>query len=396
MATLSSEATAPARSDTESKPARQSLPDELRAIALVGIVVVNAPFIALGLDGFSGSNLGDTLDRIVAFTVTVLAEGKFYLLFSFLFGYSANFIVRAGAANGRRRWRRRLLILAAIGLAHAVFFFIGDILMAYALLGVGLIPLFGRTDRTVLITGATVAVIGALWVGLLVVASFEYPESANTGGELFPDYDPAMAEGGFLAAAEARLSALPVVQLILGSIQWPLAFGAFCLGLVAGRRGFLADPIGDRARFRRMALLGVGVGLPIQVGATLLAFSSGGPDQSGPSFAGLAIAIFTAPILSAGYIGLLGLASSRPSSLLKPLRQAGRASLSIYIGESIVLSTIFCGWGLGLFGDLGALAITVLAIATWVLLVIAMNLWLGRFRQGPLETVVTRFSTPRR
>ena len=373
---------------------RQSLPDELRAIALLGIVVVNAPFIALGLDGFSDANLDNTLDRIVAFTITVLAEGKFYLLFSFLFGYSANFLVRPGAENGRRRWRRRLLILGVIGLAHGIFFFIGDILLAYALLGVGLIPLFGRTDRTVLITGATVAVIGALWVALLVLVTFEDPGAVDSEADLFPGYAPAMADGEFLAAAQARLEALPAVQLVLGSIQWPLAFGAFCVGLVAGRHGFLADPDSNRARFRRIALIGIGFGLPIQIATATLIFSSGGPNQGGASFAGLALAIFTAPILSAGYIGLVALASSRLSSLLGPLRRAGRASLTIYIGGSVVLSAIFCGWGLGLFGDLGAPAITGLAIATWILLVAAMNLWLSRFRQGPLETVVTRLSTP--
>ena len=372
------------------------MPDELRAIALLGIVVVNAPFIALGLDGFTGASFDNRLDRIVAFTITVLAEGKFYLLFSFLFGYSANFLVRPGAEDGRRRWRRRLLILAVIGLAHGIFFFIGDILLAYALLGFGLIPLFGRTDKTVLITGAAVAAVGALWLALLVLITYEEPGAVVSEADLFPDYAPAMADGGFLAAAQARLEALPAVQLVLGSVQWPLAFVAFCVGLVAGRHGFLANPDSNQARFRRMALIGVGLGLPIQIAAATLIFGSGGPNQGGASFAGLALAIFTAPILSAGYVGVVALVSSRLSSLLGPLRRAGRASLTIYIGESVVLSVIFCGWGLGLFGDLGAPAITGLAIATWIVLVAAMNLWLSRFRQGPLEAVVTRLSTPAR
>lgn len=152
------------------RPPRQSLPDEVRAVALLGIVLVNAPFIAVGLDGFTDKSLVGPLDRATAFLITALAEAKFYLLFSFLFGYSANFIVRPGAVDGRRRWSRRLLGLALIGLAHAVFFFVGDILLAYAILGAGLIPLLGRSDRTVLITGAVVAGIGLLWLGLLTLA----------------------------------------------------------------------------------------------------------------------------------------------------------------------------------------------------------------------------------
>ena len=186
-------------------------------------------------------------------------------LFSFLFGYSANFIVRPGAVDGRRRWSRRLLGLALIGLAHAVFFFVGDILLAYAILGAGLIPLLGRSDRTVLITGAVVAGIGLLWLGLLTLAVLVGdPGITDQGGGPFEAYDRAMATGTFLGAAEARLDVLPAVLVALGSIQWPLAFAAFCAGLVAGRHRLLADPAENLGRFRRMALIGIGVGLPVQ------------------------------------------------------------------------------------------------------------------------------------
>ena len=378
----------PSRSD------RQGLPDELRAIALLGIVVVNAPFIAVGLDGFTDQNLGGPIDRLTTFLTTALAEGKFYLLFSFLFGYSATFIVRPGAGerSGRKRWRRRMFGLALIGLAHAVFFFVGDILLAYALLGMGLLPLFRRTDRTVLVTGAIVAGLGLFWLGLIVLAAFSDPGITAQGGGPVETYDQAMATASFLGAAEARLEVLPAILIALGSVQWPLAFGAFCLGLVAGRHRFLADPAGRAPLFRKMALIGLGVGLPIQVAAAALQFGSDGPNGSAASFAGLALVVVTAPILSAGYLGALALASSRGVRVLAWLRPAGRASLSIYIGESVVLATIFCGWGLGLFGEVNAFAVGVIAFGTWAGLVFLLTIWLRHFRQGPLEAVMTRWT----
>ena len=371
-----------------SRSGRQRLPDELRAVALLGIVLVNAPFIAVGLDGFTDQNLTDPLDRVTTFLTTALAEGKFYILFSFLFGYSANFIVRPGASDGRRRWRRRMAGLALVGLAHAVFFFVGDILLAYALLGTGLIPLFGRSDRTVLVTGAIVAGIGLLWLGLIALAASSDPEVVGQGGGLVESYDRAMATGSFLGAAEARLETLPAVLVALGSIQWPLAFASFCVGLVAGRRRLLANPAEKLALFRRMALVGIGIGLPVQLAAAALAFGDDGPNGSPASFTGLALVVATAPILSAGYLGALALLSARLPGLLAPLRPAGRASLSIYIGESVVLAAVFCGWGLGLFGELGSFAVAAVAFGTWAGLVLLLTLWLSRFRQGPLEAVM--------
>lgn len=375
------------------KAPRQSLPDELRAIALLGIIVVNAPFIAVGLDGFTDMNLDGPMDRIAAFLTTALAEGKFYLLFSFLFGYSANFIVGPERPNGRQRWRRRLIALALIGLAHAIFFFVGDILFAYAVLGAGLIPLFGRSDRTALTTGAISALVGIVWLGLLVLAASSDPEVAAQGGDLVSGFDDTMASGSFLQAAGARLEILPAVLIAIGSIQWPLAFAAFCLGLVASRREFLADPSARIPLFRKMALLGIGIGLPLQLLATAISFGNDGPDGGATSFAGLALVVVTAPVLSAGYLGATALITARVPGLLEPLRPAGRVSLSIYIAESIVLSALFCGWGFGLFGELGAFAVTTVAFGTWAGLVFLTNLWLKRFRQGPLESLVTRWTS---
>jgi uncharacterized protein len=371
---------------------RQPFPDQLRALALLGIVVVNAPFLAIGIDGFSEASTSSTLDRIFAFATTAIAEGKFYILFSFLFGYSANFIVGEGDRGSRLRWRRRMVGLAVIGLAHAVFLFVGDILFAYAILGFGLMLLFDRQDRTVLATGAASALLGVFWLGLLVLVAATSPDDLASDPTL-DSLDLALATGSFLEAAEARLEALPLLLLTLGSLQWPLAFASFCVGLVAGRHRFLADLGSRRGTFRRMAYWGLAVGLPVQLAATWLMYREGVAASTGfESMAGLALILATAPILSAGYVGTLALLSLNRPRFLSPVQGAGRASLTIYIGESFVLATVFCGWGFGLFGRLGAAAVTGVAILTWVALVVAMHFWLGHFRQGPLETLMARWT----
>ncbi|MDQ1307031.1 MAG: uncharacterized protein QG671_2863, partial [Actinomycetota bacterium] len=139
---------------------RQVFPDRLRGVALLGIVVVNGPPLGISVDGFTAASLTGIADQASAFLVIALAQGKFYLLFSFLFGYSAAFILRDGSAGNRQRFARRLVGLGVIGLIHAVFFYIGDILITYAVLGVGLLALSRRSDRVLRHWAALALAIG--------------------------------------------------------------------------------------------------------------------------------------------------------------------------------------------------------------------------------------------
>jgi len=79
--------------------------------------------------------------------------------------------------------------------------------------------------------------------------------------------------------------------------------------------------------------------------------------------------------------------STRGLGLLRPFEAPGRTSLTIYLGESVLLTTIFAGWGIGLFGQFGAAAVTATAIGVWLALAVAMTLWQRRFAQGPLEAL---------
>jgi len=123
------------------RASRDVLPDLLRGLSLLGIVVVNAPYLGSSTRGFSPEAVASTVDATAAFLVIALAHGKFFLLFSFLFGYSLAYVLRDDRPDGRARFRRRLLILAAFGIAHALLLFAGDILLTYAVLGVVLLRL---------------------------------------------------------------------------------------------------------------------------------------------------------------------------------------------------------------------------------------------------------------
>jgi uncharacterized protein len=368
----------------------------LRGIALLGIVVVNVPLLGLSFDGFTPASVEGTLNAGTAFAVIALAQGKFYLLFSLLFGYSAAFILRDGGSHNRRRFRRRLVGLGVIGLVHAVFFYIGDILISYAVLGLGLLAVSEVSDRAL----RRWAIVG-LVAGVVLPFAFLGPLTAIDPNSLtgandsaLAALDEAMASGSFLDAAWARLQALPIVLASLFALQDAMAFGAFCLGLLLARRQALADPRARRATWRRWAVLGLAVGLPIQVAAAFLVMLPFWVDTTPEHLGawGTALGFATSPVLAAGYLGLLGWALATWPGFASSLSAAGRMSLTVYVGESILLSLLFCGYGLGFFGQWGALAVTASGVAAWLALAMFARIWLGRRDQGPLEALLARWT----
>jgi uncharacterized protein len=380
--------------------ARQAVPDQLRGIALLGIILVNVPFMAISGQSYTDASVATGLDRTVAFLVTMLVAAKFYVIFSFLFGYSALFILKDGSKVHRRVYRRRLIALLLLGLAHAFFFFVGDILVTYALLGFALLLLVKRSDRAVWLTALIVYVVAAFWILALAVLTAALtlldPEAVAAGElALFDGYDAAMADGTFWQAALERLKVYPIiaVQVIFG--QGSLAFVAFCLGMLAARHRFLGRLEEFRPWLRRGAIWGLAIGLPLQFACTWFILGPGLPvglAAEPQSLVASSVLLILAPILSVGYICGLALLSLRFPRLLAPFGRPGQASLTIYLGESVLLCVIFCGWGFGLFGTLGAAAVTAIAIACWAVLAVAMSLWLRRFSQGPLEWLVGRWT----
>ncbi|MBM3669537.1 MAG: DUF418 domain-containing protein [Actinobacteria bacterium] len=370
---------------------REAMPDRLRAIALLGIVVVNAPLLGIvGSAGLSPQSLAGPLNTAAAFLMIAFAQGKFYLLFSFLFGYSASFILKDNTRANRFRFSRRLLVLAVIGLAHAVFFFIGDILISYALLGFGLLALSRRSDRALKIWIVVTVTISILVITATVSLVALLPEPTTGLAYL----DSALATGSFLEVAGARLESLPSVVIYVLLTQGGMAFAAFLLGLLASRQRFLADPQSRATQWRRMMIIGLSIGLPLQlVAAWLQVWSiSAGSIYSEAGMAGLILGFATAPLLATGYVGLLGWILCRRPTFLQALTPAGRASLTVYIGESVLLSLLFCGYGLGFYGEWGSFPVMLAAVGSWGLLVLCARLWLNRFPRGPLEEVVARLT----
>lgn len=372
---------------------RQVLPDRLRGLALLGIVIVNAPFLGISVEGFTQESISGPVNLATMFAVIALAEGKFYLLFSFLFGYSASFILKDQSRTNRKRFLRRLLGLFLFGIIHAVFFFSGDILITYSLLGLFLFFISRFSDRAVKKWSIAAVATSILLTSSLAVISAQTAEQ-DSGLEVLQN---ALTTGTFIDAAAARFETLPMFFILLLLLQGPMALFAFLLGLLAYRRNLLTSTEKYASLWRRLSVWGWSIGLPLQIIAAALqvsAFAEGVPTSPMAMF-GLAIGLISAPILTAAYISTVILVINRKPNFLAFMAPAGQMSLTVYLSESILLSLVFAGYGLGLFGQWEAFPVVATGVVTWGVLTVASTNWLKKFNQGPLEMVLARISGPR-
>lgn len=361
------------------KEQRQILPDQLRALALLGILLVNMGYLALSNDGLSSQTMHDQRDRVVAFLSIAFAQSKFYLLFSFLFGYSLTLMLKKSEDQTRvNQYKWRLWGLAILGLLHAIFFFIGDILFQYALLGVPLLWFIRRSNKAALIGAGSSYVLGCLLLIMIFFGSLEESNSQIISNSA--ELNIALQQGTFLEAAAARLNVFPEVLFSLGFVTWPFVFCMFLLGLVAGRKRLLAQWYQYIGFWNKLLWLAVLVGLPAQLAVAWLSMFTHSEIYE---LLGLLLGFSTGPALAAGYLALVVKATS--SSFLKWIEPVGQMSLTVYLGQSIVFSLLFCGWGFGLYGELSLAFVGMLAIMLWLLQVILARWWLAHFCYGPFE-----------
>jgi uncharacterized protein len=372
--------------------------DVLRGFALLGILLVNAQAIAGPRLDPTGAPAGTWADQATGWLVTALVSGKFYLLFSFLFGYSFTLqraaADRAGAAFAPRHLRR-LTGLLLLGLAHGVLLFPGDVLTVYAVLSLFLFAARDLAPRTALRIAAWLVAGTAAWLlawGLLTVAFTE------------PVPGPDAAAAAREAMTAYRGDAGSVVRAHLGWLRdvlgWNVVYGADMLaavlaGLAAGRRGLLADTGRRRAALLRIVRAGLPIGL---AGGVLMAVCRDGPLDARWYHVGSAVGVLTAPALTAAYAcGLLLLLPTRPGRRLAgALAPAGRTALTQYLTQSLVLALVFTGYGAARYGHHGTAALTAGCVALYAAqLAFAAGL-MRRFRYGPVEWLLRAVTLARR
>ncbi|MFJ2440643.1 MULTISPECIES: DUF418 domain-containing protein [unclassified Streptomyces] len=391
--------TSPARTDPIGRggptTARLTDVDALRGFALFGILMVNIPFFA---SGYTLLDLPDPArdawhDGVAGDVVRFFFESKFYLLFSFLFGYSFTLQLDSAAARGvdfAPRFLRRLCGLFLLGAANAVLLFYGDILLTYAVLGLLLFALRGISPRRALwvagiITGTIALVFLAL--ALLVAVFGSAAPTASEQAAMLADGQASTEamRGGLGSVIGERLDSLATALPLILFFQGPLAFSAFLVGLAMGKRRMSADPSSYQGRLRTVQLVGFPVGL-----AGSLYYTFGSDDTLFPDTAH----IVTAPFLTAAYVAtLLRFFRTTPGArLAEVLARPGRMALTNYLSQSLLCVLIFTGVGLGLVGRVPYAGVIGIALAIYSVQLAWSAWWMRRFRMGPVEWLLRAFT----
>ncbi|RSM97626.1 DUF418 domain-containing protein [Nonomuraea sp. WAC 01424] len=364
--------------------------DAVRGFALAGILVANIGFLAD--PGYALSGTMPVPDGPVALAVTAFVLTKFYIVFSFLFGYSFTLQMRAAERAGasvRARTLRRCLALFVIGLAHGLLLWVGDILTLYAVLGGGLVALRGLRPRTAVIAGsAIIGVLTLLWLALAWLTTLD-----PAAGQPVPA-DPAeaarvlaLATGGPLDFLTMQTELYPPLVTMIWIFQGPTALAMFLFGLAAGKSGLL-EGLASRSRLlSRVQWIGFGAGLP---GGLLYAWSAsrGGAVE----LIGNAVNTITSILLAAAYVATLLRVIDRFPAAGRVLAAPGRVAASNYVGQSLLIALVFTGYGLALAGRLSPLAVMGVALVIYTVLVWASGRWLRTHRHGPVEYVLRRIT----
>ena len=360
---------------------RALMPDYLRLVALFGIVVVNVQYIAFSaLHGFADPVAETALDAITLWMVNGLALLKTYGLFSFMFGVGLGFLMRSAARRGLpfgRVYRNRMIGLLILGIAHGCLFFPGDILTIYAVTG-SLLYLFRDWPvRRLVRFGAALLVVQAFIAPLLLLAAPETPP------DIVAMERAILTNGGFVEAVLFRSIGFAFIMPSFLVIQGIAALGWFCLGLAAVKSGMIDNAAHPLWRRARRWCLGPGGALGL-AGAAIW--------QWGPPMPGVVLTVVSAPVATLGYLGLIAAVSRPPGPIMAQARKAGESSLSIYLGQSIILSTIFSGYGLGLWSAVDRLTAVLVALAVTVGLIASLLIWRAYFKLGPFEWFLRRIT----
>ena len=375
---------------------RDSAPDVLRGFSLLGIIIVNLAFFSNdpseGIGKESMSGLGNSLAGFLVFT---LFEGKFFLIFSFLFGYSSHYIIGHDAKNSPR-WIRRAVVLMSFGAFHFTLLWHGDILFLYGSLGLVLTLFFNRSDRSIKIWAIVIYATFSLFMILLALLGQLYPEPIKSN-PIAQTFTQVMSSGDYLESIPARIDIWTQTIALELLIQGAPVFVAFLLGLLAARKSALSSE-SKVLRLDLMIKYGLGLGLPIQVFTGVIFMVNENSENRSESlyFWVLVVSLIFAPLLSMGYIGLMLKQLEKSGHWLMQLSFPGRMSLTNYILQSLVLSLIYGPWGLGLFQKIDFWKSFIIAILVWLSLLIASKLLLSRFSKGPAEWLLGRLTQKRR
>jgi uncharacterized protein len=394
-----------------SEAERLEVLDALRGFALCGILLANlASFFGYSTYAPEDIVALPAAERGTLFLIDWLIEGKFYAIFSMLFGIGFALQSRRMSRPGEdfaRYWLRRMTVLTGIGLLHMFLVWHGDILTLYSVLGLFLLLFRGRSERA-LMSWALVLFATPLIMHGFIVATQDHPfwssaaewaqaQKAHFGFGGRSHLQMRTSDDAMEVLAINALTALQRPMSYLQSGRYTEVFGMFVLGALLGRVWLAAGTVGrwfPWGGWKRLGLAGalLSLGYAVMKGAMGTPYSVDGPGLLQGAFYHLG-----AITLGLGLIGLFTSSWERVAwrARLQPLAVLGRMALTNYVLQNLLAASLFFGTGLGLMRHLPFTLIPAVALAIIVLQYLFSRAWMSAHSQGPLEYLWRKAAYPR-
>jgi uncharacterized protein len=383
--------------------------DIVRGVAVMGILAMNIVAFAMPLEAYmnpAAYGAQGTADLISWAFSFVLVDGKMRGLFSFLFGASILLVIDRAAARGEDSGSvhfRRMIWLLFFGCLHFYFVWFGDILVSYALVGMLGWFFYGKEPRSLIAWGVALVIIQFLLFAAMA-AAYHVVGAAVAA----PNPDPQMVKAwaemqrGFGVPTAAQLqealslyrgtwpdlvhhqltkkSAEPFMMVFIYGWE-TLAYMLF--GMAALKNGFLTGSW-ENARYRKIALIGFGLGIPAYAALAAMLWSDG---FTVPLLVTVVMAgtVLLRPLMVVATAALIILLTRKGGALVHRIAAAGRAAFTNYLGTSILMTFLFYGWGLGQFGMFSRSELWLVVIGIWALMLLWSKPWLERHLYGPFE-----------
>lgn len=380
---------------------RHLILDALRGFALLGICLANYPEFSLYsfLEDFPKQNFPSfAIDQVVQWFLYIFIDGKFYTMFSLLFGIGFSIILsnnQKRGANAKLIFYRRMFFLFLIGFAHLILIWSGDILMLYAIVGMTL-PLFLKCKDKTLFFWIIFFLLLPVCVDYVCQFTGVYLSSRLVEWQWLLCDRFGITQENFAYWLRDAHSYTDVHKfLLMGAVERMQEFvdgnryfkvlGLFLIGYWIGRHKFYTDLLLYKKLLKKVCTWGLCLGLPL---SSLYAWSAMHGKPFG--FGTHSLFYFLSVYLTAfGYISAFCLLylKSREAGVWRLLSAPGRMALTNYIGQSLVGVMIFYGIGLGIGATVGLVYGEIIALAVFIGEVIFSVAWLGYFRFGPLEWI---------
>lgn len=372
--------------------------DTLRGFALLGILVVNAQAFGMVSTAYSNPTVyGDFtgVNYMCWWFGYMFFDTKMMTIFSTLFGAGIALMWEKCESSGRGFLGlhfRRMLVLMLFGLAHAYLLWFGDILFCYSVCGMVVCWLRKLRPAFLIPIGLAMILIPFLislgfnaMIPMMPEKSFaEFKHGWYPPAELIQQENNAY-QGSWLEQMPYRASTALMFQTFLLAIFFIWRAGGlmligmalFKLGWITGNRTTREYSIGAAAAFA--------FGLPL-VFFGILQNEANKWSIEYSFFLGPQFNYFASLLVAFGYMCVVMLlCRSSLDRYLGPLRAVGQMALTNYLMQTIIMTSIFYGHGLGLFGQVTRLQMALMVLAVWLFQLFFSSIWLKYFRFGPFE-----------